>query len=90
MITANVVRAVQDLLKERGIEPKEDERLGDYVARGLGVSDAKAAAFLEYLNEGVSAEEAQAHAGIEVGAPSQKLLNDIARAIGVALGRVSR
>jgi hypothetical protein len=90
MITANVVRAVQDLLKERGIEQRPDERLGDYVARGLGVSDAEATAFLDALNEGASVEEAQAKSGIEVGGAGQPLLNDIARAIGIALGHINR
>ena len=91
MITANVVRAVEELLKERGIEQKEGERLGDYVARGLDLTETEAAAFLEYVHEGDTVEEAQRKAGITVdGGPRGTLLTDIGRAIGTALGRISR
>ncbi|HYP08900.1 MAG TPA: hypothetical protein VER03_21900 [Bryobacteraceae bacterium] len=90
MITANVVRAVEDLLKERGIQQKEGERLGDYVARGLNISDAEAAAFLEHVHEGDTVEEAQRKAGIALDADRGTLLIDIGRAIGQALGRISR
>jgi hypothetical protein len=90
MITANVVRAVEELLKERGIEQREGERLGDYVARGLNISDSEAAAFLEYVHEGATIEEAQQKAGISVDAPASTLLADIGRAIGTALGRITR
>lgn len=89
MITANVVRAVEDLLKERGIEQREGERLGDYVARGLKISDGEAAAFLEHVHEGDTVEEAQQKAGITVDAPQSTLLTDIGRAIGAALGRIA-
>jgi hypothetical protein len=90
MITANVVRAVEELLKERGIEQREGERLGDYVARGLNISDAEAAAFLDYVHEGSTIEEAQLKAGISVDTARSTLLADIGRAIGTALGRISR
>jgi hypothetical protein len=91
MITANVVRAVEDLLKERGIEQREGERLGDYVARGLNLSEAEAAEFLEHVHNGDTVEEAQRKAGISVDAgPRGTLLVDIARTIGTALGRISR
>ena len=90
MITANVVRAVEELLKERGIEQREGERLGDYVARGLNISEAEAAKFLEYVHEGATIEEAQAKAGITVDGPRSSLLTDIGRAIGTALGRIAR
>jgi hypothetical protein len=90
MITANVVRAVEDLLKERGIDQREGERLGDYVARGLNISEAEASAFLEAVHEGATIEQAQVRAGIVVDGPTGGLLTDIARAIGSALGRISR
>jgi hypothetical protein len=90
MIAANVVRAVQDLLRDRGIEQKPDEQLGDYVARGLNVSEAQASALLEYLHDGATLEEAQARAGTEVEPAQQVLLIEIARAIGSALGRIAR
>lgn len=89
MITANVIRAVQDLLKERGIEQRPNERLGDYVARGLGVSDAEAEAFLEALHDGASLDEAERKAGIHIEPAHRSLLADIARAIGSALGKLS-
>ena len=88
MITANVVRAVEELLKERGVEQREGERLGDYVARGLHISDAEASAFLEHVHEGGTIEEAQRKAGISVDGPQSTLLTDIGRAIGTALGRI--
>ncbi len=89
MITANVIKAVHDVLRERGIEQRPDERLGDYVARGLGTTDAKAQAFLEYVHEGASAEEAKEKAGIDTTDPGSSLLTDLARAIGTALGRLA-
>ena len=89
MITANVIRAVQDLLKERGIEQRPNERLGDYVARGLGISDGEAEAFLEAVHDGASIEEAERKAGIQVEPAHRSLLTDIARAIGSALGRLA-
>lgn len=91
MITANVVRAVEELLKERGIEQREGERLGDYVARGLHLSEAEATAFLQHVHDGDTVEEAQRKAGISLDAgTSGSLMLDIARAVGTALGRISR
>lgn len=89
MINAPVIRAVHDLLQERGIEQRPNERLGDFVARGLGISAAEAELFLTYVHEGASVEEAQARAGIHIEAGQHSLLLDIARAIGVALGRIA-
>jgi hypothetical protein len=88
-IDASVLKAVQELLIDRGIPQKPDERIGDYIARGLGVSDAKANAFIEYLHEGASVQEAKARAGLEIEGAGHTLLIDIARAIGSALGRMS-
>jgi hypothetical protein len=90
MITANVIKAVHDVLRERGIEQRPNERLGDYVARGLGVSDAKAEAFLEYVHDGASADEAKQKAGIETEGAENALLVEVARVIGSALGRIAR
>jgi hypothetical protein len=89
MITANVIKAVHDALQARGIEQRPEERFGDYVARGLGVSDAKAQAFLQYVHEGDSADVAKQKAGIETDDPGA-LLAEIARVIGSALGRLAR
>ena len=90
MITANVVQAVQELLKERGIEQRPGERLGDYVARGLGITDAQAEAFLEAVHDGASIEDAERKAGITVDRDQRVMLTDIAVAIGNALGRLAR
>jgi len=90
MITANVVQAVQELLKERGIVQEPNERLGDYVARGLGISDAQAEAFLDAVHDGASIEDAERQAGITVDLPQRALLSDIAVTIGTALGRIAR
>lgn len=88
MITAPVLNAVQQLLQERGIEKREEERLGDYVARGLNISRGQAEAFLEALHENKTIEQAQAEAGITPDAANAGMLADLARTIGAALGRV--
>ena len=51
MIHGETMKAVQELLQERGVEHRPDEPWGDYVARGLHVSDAKAGAFLDALRQ---------------------------------------
>jgi hypothetical protein len=89
MIHAESVKAVQELLIERGIEPRENERWGDYVARGLDVSDTQAEAFLYALDQNRNIDEACAEAGITADAKREGLLTDIARAIGRALGSLS-
>jgi hypothetical protein len=88
MITAPVLNAVQQLLQERGIEKRNDERLGDYVARGLNITRAQADTLLEALHDGKTLEQAQAEAGIVPG-DSPGLLAEIAKVIGAALGRVA-
>jgi hypothetical protein len=90
MIAANVVHAVQELLTQRGIEQRPNERLGDYVARGLGISNAQAEAFLDALHDGATVDEAEAKAGITVAPAHRTLLTDIAVTIGTALGRLAR
>lgn len=85
MMQANVVHAVQELLQERGIEKRVDERFGDYVARGLNLSSAQAERFIEALHEGKTTEEARAEAGVT----DSTLLADVARAIGTALGKAA-
>ncbi len=90
MINANAVRAIQELLVERGIEQKPGERIGDYVSRGLDISPAEAESFLEALREGCTIDEAQQRAGITVEGGKQGLLVEIARAIGSALGKMQK
>lgn len=89
MINAPVIRAVQDLLRERGVEQRENEQLGDFVARGLDISGGEAEMFLQLVHDGVPVEEAMVRAGIPPTKAGNTLLVDIAKAIGVALGRIS-
>jgi hypothetical protein len=89
MITVEVESAVHELLHERGLKQKKDEKLGDFVARGLGVSAKQANAFLAALNDGNSLEDAQLIAGIEAEHPEQGLLVEIGRRIGSALARIA-
>ena len=88
MIHAETVKAINELLRERGVEQKPNERLGDYVARGLDISDGQAQTFLDALHEGETAEQARLRANIPEAATRENLLTDIARAVGEALGRV--
>ena len=88
MIHAESVKAVQELLVERGIQQKEDERWGDYVARGLDVSDTQAESFLHALDENLSIEEACAAAGISPECAKDGIFVDIGRAVGRALGTI--
>jgi hypothetical protein len=89
MIHAEAVKAVQELLVERGIEPRENERWGDYVARGLDVSDTQAEAFLYALDQNKTIDQACADAGIAPDRGKDGLLVDIARAVGRALGALN-
>jgi len=86
MIHAETVKAVQQLLQDRGVEHRVDETWGDYVARGLGVSGAKAEAFLEAMHAGYSVNEAKRVAGIRDGDRAIRL----ARTVGTAVGRIRR
>ncbi len=86
MIHAETVKAVQELLQDRGVEQRQDEPWGDYVARGLGVSAAKAQAFLDALHRGCSVAEAQMAAGIR----QRGALVQMARTVGRVLGKIRR
>ena len=88
MITAPVLNAVQQLLQERGYVKETDERLGDYIARGLDLSSSQAETFIEALHEGKTLEQAQTEAGVVPKPDKSELLTDIARVIGRAMGRV--
>lgn len=89
MISAEVIKGVQELLEERGLRQKQDERLGDFVARGLGITAAQADALLSALHDGADVDEAVRIAGIQPGALDRDLLTRIARSIGTALGRAA-
>jgi len=89
MITAEVEKAVQELLHTRGLKQEPGEKMGDFVARGLGITSKQANAFLAALNDGNSIEDARLVAGIESSAPQMGLLVEIGRAVGLALGTVA-
>ena len=38
MISAEVIKGVKEVLGEHGIHQQVDERFGDFVARGIGIS----------------------------------------------------
>lgn len=59
MIEAEVIKAVQQFIESRGIKQLPDETLGDFVARGLGISAAQADSFLTEINSGVPIEDAE-------------------------------
>jgi len=91
MITGQVIKGVEELLRERGVHMQGDERLGDTVARELGITPAQAERLLETLHDGGTVEEAIIAAGVPLlNAPHSELMNDIARKIGTALGRLTR
>jgi hypothetical protein len=88
MISSEVIKGVQELLKERGVHKKSDENLGDFVARELRISDHQAQMLLESLHDGHTVEEAVQSAGIDPTA-GKDLLIQIARAFGTAVGKLS-
>jgi len=91
VITGQVIKGVEELLRERGVHLQNDERLGDTVARELGISPAQAEKLLETLHDGGTVEEALRAADVSsLDAPHSELLNDVARKIGAALGRLAR
>ena len=84
MIEPMTIKATQELLTENGIEKREGERWGDYIARGLGLSDAEAQRFLEAIDQGQTVEEACAAAGIT----TNESLVGFAQKLGNALGKL--
>ncbi len=87
MISAEVIKGVQELLEKRGLQQRENERLSDFVARGLEISDHKAEVLLEALHEGADVNDAALRAGVDQSAVDQDMLAGIAQAIGSAAGR---
>ena len=88
-INPTVLKAIHELLQERGVTQKQNEPLGNYVARGLGISDAQTQRLFEELDNGKTIEEAQAAAGVTLSPEGQTLAVSLARAIGTALGKIS-
>jgi uncharacterized protein (DUF433 family) len=89
MISAEVIKGVKELLEERGVVQKPDERFGDFVARGLGISARQTEILLESLHDGHTVEDAIRAADISATDVSEDLLIQVARAIGVALARLT-
>ncbi len=90
MISAEVIKAVERLLVERGYQPPPDQRLADYLADKLNISAHQTDVFLSTLNEGFDIEQAKAAAEIDELPHHSPLLSEIARAIGTTLGRLAR
>ncbi|MGI8989329.1 MAG: hypothetical protein ACR2I2_07075 [Bryobacteraceae bacterium] len=67
MIQAAVIRAINELLEKRGILQNPGEEMGDYVARGLGISARQAEIFLQAVHDGTPLEEAERQARIPAG-----------------------
>ena len=89
MISAEVIKGVEQLLQERGGRQGPNERFGDFVARELGIPPNQAEILLASLHDGNSVEQATRAAGIDPAALNQDLLVQVARAIGSALGRIA-
>jgi fructose-1-phosphate kinase PfkB-like protein len=91
MVSAEAIKGVNDLLRERGIEQKPNERVADYVARGLGITAQQADVLLQAMHSGVSVDEAVVLAGIDPASITDRdLLTRLARVVGSALGYLAR
>ena len=91
MVSAEAIKGVNDLLRERGIKQKPNERVADYVARGLGITAQQADVLLQAMHSGVSVDEAVVLAGIDPASIADRdLLTRLARVVGSALGHLAR
>ena len=91
MVSAEAIKGVNDLLRERGIEQKPNERVADYIARGLGITAQQADVLLQAMHSGVSVDEAVVLAGIDPASITDRdLLTRLARVVGSALGHLAR
>ena len=89
MISAEVIKGVQELLEGRRVQQKAGEKFGDFVARGLGISARQTEILLDTLHDGHDVDDAIRAADIDPTAVSADLLVQLARVIGTALGRVA-
>ena len=89
MISAEVIKGVQELLEDRGIRQRPGERFPDFVARGLGISSQQTEILLEALHDGKEVGEAARMADIDPSWTADDLLIQLARTIGTALGRLT-
>jgi hypothetical protein len=88
MISAEVIKGVQELLVEHGVRQGQDEKFGDFVARGLGISARQAEILLASLHDGQDVEEALSAADIDQQSVDRGFIVRMGRAIGNALGQV--
>jgi hypothetical protein len=86
MISANVIRGVNELLEERGIRLYPDETFGDMVARTLNLSNQQSEILLDRLHGGATLEDAAAIAEIDPATLENEVIVAIARAVGVTTG----
>lgn len=89
MVNAEVIKGVNQLLVDAGVQPKPDESFGDFVARGLGISARQAEVLLTALHDGATVDEAVLKAGVEPANVDQDLLRKVARLIGSTLGSIA-
>jgi hypothetical protein len=88
MISANVIKGVNELLDEQGIRLEPGETFGERVARTLNISDQEAEILLEELHDGATVDEAAVKAGVGPTPDRHDRLVELAQAIGEALARL--
>jgi len=89
MVSAEVIKGVNQLLVDAGVQPRANESFGDFVARGLGISARQSEVLLSALHDGATVQEAILKAGIEPARVDQDLLKKVARLIGTTLGNMA-
>src|SRR5437763_7336645 len=89
MISAEVIKGVQELFAGRGIEQRPGEPFGDFVARGLGISGRQTEILLDALHDGHDVDDAARAAEIDPAAVNGDSLVQLPRLIGRALGRAT-
>ena len=89
MISPNVMHAVSEAFESHDITTRPGEQMADTVSRALGISPEEANRWLEALDDGCTAEEANRRVGIVSHTGTEPLLNTLARMIGKALGTIT-
>ena len=57
MIQANVLKGIQQVLGASGVDPKQDETVGQYVAGALQITEDQANRFLAALDRGSTTDD---------------------------------
>ena len=89
MIQANVLKGIQQVLGAAGVDPKQDESIGQYLAGALRITEDQANRFLAALDRGSTIDDATVEAEIDTAGVNSDLLTKIARVIGSALGKAA-